>query len=229
MRKDHVKAIELRKRGKSYHEISKQLGIPKSTLSDWLRDLPWSQELRSKLNEKNSTKNPQRIKNLQTTLKKKWGTWHQQCREEAIKEFPVYRDNPLFVAGLMLYWGEGDKKLSNSVVRLSNSDPELIKIYYRFLTRILNVPVEKTTAHLILYPDLVDSVQKNFWSKISTIPLTQFRASTTIKGKQPKHRLSYGICIIQVSSRELKEKMIKWIELYHEYANVCFSELAKIS
>jgi len=39
MRKEKNAAIQLRKEGKSYSEVSKILCIPKSTLSYWFKDI----------------------------------------------------------------------------------------------------------------------------------------------------------------------------------------------
>ena len=39
---EREKVIKLRKQGKTYNEIKVLLGIPKSTLSGWLKDLPLS-------------------------------------------------------------------------------------------------------------------------------------------------------------------------------------------
>lgn len=227
MRNDQEKAIKLRKLGKSYSEITTKLGIPKSTLSDWFRKLDWSKKLKNKLHEHYSLKSSTRRRALHAVLKGKWNDWYKKCRQEAIDEFPNLKDNPLFVAGLMLYWGGGDKQLKNSQVRLSNSDPEFIKIYYNFLVYILRVSKEKITANLILYPDLINEPQKRFWSKATGIQLQQFRASNTIRGKHPTRRFSYGVCIVRLSNRKIKEKIMKWIEMYSIHANGQFLSLEK--
>ncbi len=39
MHNNKEKAIQLRKLGKSYNEITKALNVPKSTLSTWLKDI----------------------------------------------------------------------------------------------------------------------------------------------------------------------------------------------
>ena len=43
----------------------------------------------------------------------------------------------------MLYWGEGDKKVENSQVKLSNSEPGMIKVFYLFLIEVMKIPSEK--------------------------------------------------------------------------------------
>jgi len=49
----------------------------------------------------------------------------------------------LKLAGVMLYWGEGDKKVENSQVRLSNSEPGMVKVFYLFLIGVMKIPSEK--------------------------------------------------------------------------------------
>ena len=42
--KDRQRALELRLQGRSYSQIKKELGVSKSTLSEWLRQYPLTQE-----------------------------------------------------------------------------------------------------------------------------------------------------------------------------------------
>lgn len=217
MRKNKEKAFELRHQNKSYKMISRELDIPLSTLAGWFKNEPWSQEIRNMLGQKESLAFPAKLRRIVEANKKRWSDWHELCRQEAINEFPKLRDNPLFLAGLMLYWGEGEKIQKSSHVKLTNSDPEMIKLFYQFLLNTLTIPKKKISAWLLLYPDLVDSVHKNFWSKTTGIPPEKFNKSIYIQGKRPKKRLSYGVCTIQVNSRALKERILKWLELYKNY------------
>ncbi|MBZ1345325.1 MAG: hypothetical protein KY055_01635 [Candidatus Nealsonbacteria bacterium] len=216
MRNDKHLVLQLRKRGKSYNAISKELGIPKSTLSGWLKNNPWSEQIKQGLIEKNRALIGKKIRIMNKARKKKLETWYKQCRQQAEKEFPQLKSNPLFLAGLMLYWGEGDSKIENCMIRLSNTDPEMIKIFSSFLQKICQISKEKIRIHIILYPDLNDEICKNFWSKISGIPQAQFIKTSFIQGKHPTRRLTNGICIIYVASRELKEKIFTWIKLYQQ-------------
>ncbi|MFA5360480.1 MAG: hypothetical protein WC320_00675 [Candidatus Paceibacterota bacterium] len=45
MRKDKDLAIELRKKGKSYNQISKEIEISKGTLSYWFSNTKWSKAI----------------------------------------------------------------------------------------------------------------------------------------------------------------------------------------
>lgn len=213
MRKDKETAIELRRQNKSYKSISRELNIPLGTLAGWFKKELWSQEIRNKLGIEQSLSFPKRLQAMIKANKERWSKIHQNYREQAKNEFVTLKNNPLFIAGLMLYWGEGDKRSKNSQVKLANTDPAMIRIFYSFLKDVIAVPTEKIHIWLLLYPDLLDNVQKNFWSKATGVPLSQFKNSIYIQGRHPTKRLSYGVCNIYVSSREFKEKIMTWIDL----------------
>src|SRR3989344_800497 len=183
MRKDKEKAFELRRQNKSYKTISKELGIPLGTLAGWFRHELWSQDIRDKLGQEASLAFPEKLKRIVAANKKRWADLHEIYREEARNEFATLKNDPLFIAGLMLYWGEGNKMPTSSQVKLTNSDPAMIRLFCFFLKKSLLVPEERIKVWLLLYPDLVDSVQKNFWSKATGVPLTQFNKSIYIVGK----------------------------------------------
>ena len=216
MRKDKVRAYKLRREGKSYKEIRRLLGIPLSTIAGWLKDEEWSQKIRDELGAKSSFLFPQKLVAIQKANKARWTQKYKEYQIAAEVEFIKRKNNPLFIAGVMLYWGEGGKSPKDSVVRLANSDPSLVKVFYNFLTEELNIDPEKITIHLLLYPDLRDEMQKSFWSKAIGLPVSQFRKSTFITGKHPTRRLSYGVCNVNVCSRELKNKILAWINLYQK-------------
>lgn len=219
MRKDKIRAFELRRRSNSFSFITNKLGIPKSTLSVWFKNEPWSTEIKNKLAAEVSLKNSKKLKKVSEVHRKRWEKWHLECQEEAIHEFPSLRDKPLFLAGLALYWSKGDKVLKNGIVRLSNSDPEMIKVFYGFLLSVIGIPKDKIKLKLVLYPDLVENVHKNLWAKLTGLPQNQFSKSIYLKSKSPKKRSSYGVCGVYVNSRKLKEKIMKWIELMQQYLN----------
>jgi len=120
--------------------------------------------------------------------------------------------NPLFVAGLTLYWAEGDSKAKNPF-RLTNTDPRMIALYTKFLTEAIDIPKESLRPAIILYPDLSEKECLTFWSKVIGVPKTQFYKTQFIKGRHPTKRLSKGICMITCGNGQLKEKVTVWIDL----------------
>lgn len=217
MNKHKEQATLLRRQGMSYKKIRDEIGVPVSTLAGWFKNEPWSRAIKSRLSAAVSWSNPLSLELLVQANRERWSLKREEYRIAAIKEFATLKSDQLFFAGIMLYWGEGEKQPKSSQVRLANSEPEMIKIFYLFLTKVLKIQSDKIFAWLLLYPDLVDSVQKNFWSKATGIPKESFKKSIYIKGRHPTKRLSYGVCTIVVSSRALKERVLKWLELYQNH------------
>ncbi len=213
MRKNKEKAFELRRSGKSYKQIRDELGIAISTLASWFKNELWSQEIKYHLSTEVSLSNPKRLELMVQANRERWKLKHEEYRTAAVREFQKLKNDPLFIAGIMLYWGKGEKQSKSSVVRLGNSEPEMIRTFNLFLTKKLHISSDKISARLLLYPDLVESVQKNFWSKATGLSLNQFKKSIYVKSRHPSKRLSYGVCTIFVSSRALKERILKWLEL----------------
>lgn len=153
MRNDKHLAIKLRKQGKSYNKISRELQISKSTLSSWFSDIGWSKGIKKELTRKANYIARRSLQRYNKKRKEKWEQWREEARQEAEREFLKLMKTPLFIAGLMIYWGEGDSKIKNPI-RLSNTDPRMIALYTKFLTKSLNILKENLRPTIILYPDL---------------------------------------------------------------------------
>ncbi|MEK7582501.1 MAG: hypothetical protein AAB452_01410 [Patescibacteria group bacterium] len=227
MRKDKEKAVALRRQGNSYKKIRDELGISTSTLASWFKNQPWSKVIKARLSAEVSLTNPRALQLMAQANHERWKMKHGEYRAAAVQDFERLKNDPLFLAGIMLYWGEGEKQSKSSVVRLGNSEPEMIRIFNLFLTRVLKISPEKISAWLLLYPDLVDAVQKKFWSKATGISMDRFKKSIYINGRRPQKRLSYGVCTLSVNSRALKERVLKWLELYQDFLRSHASMLEK--
>lgn len=210
------KAISLRKDGLSYLEISKKLQIPKTTLSSWFKDKKWSVSIKEKLTKKARKNAVSKLRAMSKANKARFENAREGYRTEAKRLFEELTQSQLFLAGLMIYWGEGDSKIENCLVRISNTDWRMVKVFTEFLIKICAVPEEKIKAMLILYPDLDEQICKNFWAKQIGIAPKMFYKTQCIRGKHPTARLKNGICCVNVNSRELKEKILIWIGLYYK-------------
>lgn len=131
----------------------------------------------------------------------------------------ILANNQLFVAGIMLYFGEGDKMPKNGLVRLGNVSPELLKIFISFLRKICKIDERKIKCYILLYKDLNNNDCINYWKNLLVVDRENFRKSQFIKGRHPKRKTQYGICYIEVCSQGLKEKIMTWIKLFAKYLN----------
>ena len=215
MRNDRHLALALRRKGASYKKIEQQLGIPRSTLSGWFSSLNWSQDLKKELTRRSNYVTHNKFRKLVKRRMKMWEAWREEARQEARRDFPRLLKDPLFVAGIMLYWGEGDSKISNSSVRLSNTDPKMMELFTRFLVDICQAPLENLRCAMNLYPDLDERTCLDFWADATQIPATQFTKTQFMQGRHPTKRLSHGICQTRYGSRQLKEKIFVWIDLFY--------------
>ena len=217
MRRDKSETVKLRTTGKSYNEIRKLLGVPKATLSDWFRNQKWSRKLTRKLNQKFLEQNKIRLARLDKIRGENLRKLYEEARREAEKEFHLLKHHPLFIAGVSIYWGEGDKA-TKSGFRISNVDPAMINLFRRFLIDICRVEETRIRVSLLLYPDLNDQNCKKYWVENAGLSENCFTKSVVIRGRSKNKRVAYGVCGISYSSRFLKEKMLIWIRLLgHEY------------
>lgn len=215
MREDKDEALILRKQGVSYHKIHELLHIPKSTLSDWLRDVDWSQQVKKQLEEKSRIASTVRIIELTKARKKDLDHIYETAREEARQEFENFKLYPLFITGIALYWGEGDR-LSKYQVRLGNTDPLMIETFVSFLLDVCGVRNTKIHASILIYPDINAEACLKFWIQHSRLEEKNFQKTIIIQGRHKTRRLQNGVCTVGVSSRYLKEKFRVWLTLFPE-------------
>jgi len=143
-----------------------------------------------------------------------------------IKKNLTKDDVRLKTLALGLYLGEGTK--SNSIsVRLSNSDPDLVNIFLKFLKNICGVKTQKIKLWLTLHSDISTKEAEQFWSQRLNIPLSQFSKSVIVNhrgnGTYRKKSL-YGTATVCVHNMKLRRIIEGWInKIIKKYAHVAQS------
>jgi hypothetical protein len=216
---DRQKAIDLRKKGKTYGQIRQELGITKSTLSDWLSKYPLSKEQLALLGKNKANSRQIAIEKTSIAKQKK----HQFRIESTYKEQKKYwvslSQKELEIAGLFLYWGEGNKRLNGSVF-INNTDPSVLKFALYWYLKGLRISKEKIKVDLHLYSDMNIQEEISFWSRALKLPVSQFRkpyikASTRVGIDQKG--FGHGTCGLNVNDVLLKEKIIMGIKAISDY------------
>ena len=131
-----------------------------------------------------------------------------------VKKVLGKRDVELKNLGLGIYWGEGDKSPNNTSVRLSNTDPFLLKKFREFLRKIYKVEEKKIQYGLILFNDSKESDAVAFWEKHLGIERNQLGKITVIppQGKGTyKRKSKHGVLIIIFTNKKLKEIILEEI------------------
>lgn len=213
MRTDKNLAFDLRKQGKTYRQIESELGIARSTLSEWFRDVEWSRHWVQKNNTQNIEASTERIKLMNKGRRIKLDAWYENLDREAESEFQIYKKDSLFAAGLMLYAGEGSKNESGCI-KMANTDFDLHRIFLAFVTRYLESSFDKIKFSLLLYPDLILDACLEKWSKELGISRENFYKTQVIQGRHKTRKLQFGVGTTILVGIKYQRKLLKWIELY---------------
>ena len=215
MRKDKEEALKLRSSGKSYNEISALLGVPKSTLSDWLKNHQWSREIGIKLAQKTRESGRIVLKELNIIRGDHLKNLYKQAEVEANEEFELLRHHPLFIAAMMIYWGEGDK-LSRHRISVANTESAMLKVFVFFLKKICGLEEPKIHAWILAYPDVNIEESKRYWAKQTGLSESSFKKTMVIQGKPTTRKLTHGVCTVELNSTYFKTKMLIWLRRFSE-------------
>lgn len=209
------RAINFRECGYSYGMISEKLHLNKSTLSNWLKEIPFKP---NKEAVKRMKDGPAKAAQIQQEKKIKT---IQIIKKQARQELGDATRRDLWFLGIGLYLGEGAKLYEN--VRLINSDPEIIKLSIKWFREICGLKTENFNPAVHTYPDNDIGLTVNYWSEVTGIPKNQFgktQIDKRINKSGKKHRkLPFGTLHLQIKScgnksfgKNLHRRIMGWIE-----------------
>lgn len=198
--------INLRKQGKSYSEIRKLIKVSKSSLSLWLKNISLTDRQKSELLNKKYLAIERYRESMQLKREKRLNEYY---------EAQLYRWIPLtnrekLIAGLFLYWGEGNKASSNRL-DISNSDPSVIKFATYWMNKCLLISLNDLHFRLHLYSDMDINQEIHYWSKILGVGVDRF-AKPYIKSSLRKDidqkGFGHGTCNVSAYKTVLKENVM---------------------
>ena len=205
----------MRKKGMSYSQIKEKLNVSKSTLSGWLYDMPLSPERIREL----QADSPIRIEKYRNTMRAKREKKFAEAYQEMSKKIKKLSSRELFLTGLFLYWAEGSKT-TNAAVGLTNTNPNMLKFYIRWL-ELFGVRPDQLRVSLHLYSDMNIEKQEKYWSKELSIPLSQFRKSYIKENKFSSityhNGFGQGTCSVTVGSARLNEKVLMGLKYIQDH------------
>jgi transcriptional regulator with XRE-family HTH domain len=206
--KEEARKIRLEE-GLSLKEIANKLGVSKTSVSFWVKDIPLTEEQQFKLNER-SKNNIFNARAGSDALRRKYYAFRENYQKEG-REL-IKKADKLFIAGLMLFWAEGSKK--RNCVCLTNSDPELITLFLTFLRNWFNVPKPKITLSIQWYSanGISYNQVEHFWLKKLDLNHENLRKcyidNRSIKNINKKiGKCPYGIARIHVSDVKLVQQL----------------------
>jgi hypothetical protein len=173
------RAREMRRQGHSYNEIRAELGVSKSSVSLWVRDLPVPERFEYVLNE-NRKEGLRKFNEARAAER-------AAESEAASAEIGELTDREVLIAGAIAYWCEGSKskphRRANQLVFI-NSDPALIGFYIRFLETV-GVSRDDLVFRVYIHENAAIEAAQDFWLALTGAQPEQFR-SPTLKRHNPK-------------------------------------------
>ncbi|HTU07249.1 MAG TPA: helix-turn-helix domain-containing protein [Trebonia sp.] len=184
--KDDIKAQarELRAQGLAYHEIAARLGVSKSSVSLWVRDLPVPETLSYAENRRRSAEGVRQYWAKERELR---GVLRAGEVAAAAADIGDLTDREIIVAGAIAYWCEGSKRkppYNFERVVFINSDPRLILFFLRFLAA---TGVQQNDLAFCVHIHETADVEaaQRFWQEVTGAPPSQFK-KPTLKRHNPK-------------------------------------------
>jgi hypothetical protein len=209
------KAFELRKKGYSYNMITDRLGISKSTLSCWFKEIPFIpnrqviERIKNGPFKSGQIRHNQRVANI------------AKIKKIAKEELGRITKRDLWMLGLGLYIGEGSKAYETA--QIINSDPAIIRLAIKWFNDICGINNDHITIAMHLYPDNDEKKCRYYWKKITGLSTKQFRKTLvdrrTNKSSSKRRKLPFGTVRLSIISNgnsnfgvNLHRRIMGWIE-----------------
>ena len=155
-------ARRLRRTGLPLAEIAAALGVSKSSVSLWVRDVEFTPLPRPPRGRRRAPNALQRRKQAEV----------DRLVEEGRARVGRLSEREFLVAGVALYAGEGSKR--DGALRFANTDPRMIVFFCAWLRRFFEIDEGRLRVRLYLHEGLDLAGAVDFWSGATGIPTSQF-------------------------------------------------------
>jgi hypothetical protein len=158
---EREQARRLRATGLPMADIAARLGVSTSSVSLWVRDVPFQ--------PRRPTRGRRRAPNA---LQRRKQADIDRLLAEGRDRVGRLSEREFLVAGVALYAGEGSKR-DGSVI-FANSDWRMVAFYCSWLRRFFPIDESRLRVRLYLHEGLDLAAATAFWSEVTGIPESQF-------------------------------------------------------
>jgi hypothetical protein len=172
----------LRAEGRTLLSIATELGVAKSSVSLWVRDVPFERSARQP--SPNRRPHPQHVAKLAEI---------EECDRIGSERIGCLSDDAFLAAGAALYAGEGAK----GQLLFANTNAEMVRFYCGWLRRYFTIDESRLRVRVYLHAGLDLDAAERFWSEVTGVPRVQFRApyraerDPTIRRNKHEHGCVY--------------------------------------
>jgi len=147
---------------------------------------------------------------FRNTMKRKRELECRKIYKEYQNRLDKISEDAFFVAGLMLYLGEGDKT-HYAQISLSNTDIKIIKFFIQWLINFFSVAKKEMRVELHLYENMDIKKEQEFWQKELGFYKNQFYKTQIRKLQKSsfsyKESYRHGTCQIYSFGVEKKREL----------------------
>jgi transcriptional regulator with XRE-family HTH domain len=213
--REHARQLR-RDQGLPIKEIARLVGVAPSSVSVWVRDVSLTPAQVEALRQLNPAYNRQlRGANRNAEC----GRVRRLAYQEEGRAL-ARRAKSLHVAGAMLYWAEGAKGNKNCAT-LSNSDPDLVRVFVHFLRTEFELPDERFRITCNLFADHEERQHEieQFWLDLLELSRSCLCKSTVnvyskYSQKKRRNKLPYGTVRVCVHSTRIVQSIYGSIQEY---------------
>jgi hypothetical protein len=175
---EQERARELRAQSWTLQDIATELGVSKSSVSLWVRDVEFTPRPRRGARRRGPNK-LQLAKQAEIEEMQAWGRDRiGQLSEEAF-----------LAAGTALYAGEGTKR--DGMVSFANTDAQMVSFFCAWLRRFFDIDESRLRLRIYLHDGLDIDAATQFWCEVTQIPAAQvrmpYRAASDSSIRSNKH------------------------------------------
>src|SRR5262249_767932 len=143
-------------------EIAAILGVAKSSVSLWVRDMEIEIRRRKPVARRPNALHTAKLAEIEA------------CNAAGIARIGTLSNDAFLAAGAALYAGEGTK--ADGVVSFANTDGAMMGFFCAWLRRFFDVDERRLRARVYLHDGLDLHAAEHHWSEVTGIPRDQFRA-----------------------------------------------------
>jgi len=160
---EQERAREMRARSMTLQDIATELGVSKSSVSLWVRDVEF-------------VPSPRR-----TGAQRRPHPAHEAklaqiaaCDAEGVARIGSLSDEAFFASGIALYAGEGSK--TDGSVKFANTDTSMVRFFCAWLRRFFVIDEGRLRIRVYLHEGLDLEAAEAHWSLVTGVPRDQFGA-----------------------------------------------------
>ncbi len=184
-------ARELRRLGRDYQQIAAELGVSKSSVSLWVRDLPRPARLSY---EECRRRHAEAVRRYWATERPARAQHRDAVRLAAVAQAGVLSEREILIAGAVAYWCEGSKNKPHrrgDRVAFINSDAALIRFFLRFLD-VAGINRGALIFRVYIHQNADVEAAERFWLAATGAAPSQFRKATLKKHNPATARKNTG-------------------------------------